>query len=79
MGTNSASTKNTFHEQLFPFEAIPRSIGAEEFAFLKQGLKQRVSSLNAFVQDIYGEKKLLRDKATPEEFIYSSSGYLAVC
>lgn len=70
---------NTFHEQLFPFDAIPRIIGAEDFAFLERGLKQRVTALNAFVRDIYGEKKIIRDRAVPEEFIYSSSGYLAVC
>lgn len=70
---------NAFHEQLFPFDAIPRIIGAEDFAFLERGLKQRVTALNAFVRDIYGEKKIIRDRAVPEEFIYSSSGYLAVC
>ena len=26
---------NTFHEQLFPFDTIPRVIGAGEFAFLE--------------------------------------------
>jgi len=70
---------NTFHEQLFPFDAIPRVIGAEEFAMLERGLKQRTAALNAFIWDIYGEKKIIRDKAIPEEFVYSSSGYLAVC
>lgn len=70
---------NTFHEQLFPFDAIPRVIGAEEFAMLERGLKQRAAALNAFIRDIYGEKKIIRDKAIPEEFVYSSSGYLAVC
>ncbi len=72
-------TNNTFHEQLFPFDAIPRVIEAKEFAFLERGLKQRVPALNAFIRDIYGEKKIIRDKAIPEEFIYSSSGYLAAC
>lgn len=70
---------NTFHEQLFPFDAIPRVIGAEEFDVLERGLKQRVAALNAFIRDIYGEKKIIRDGAIPEEFAYSSSGYLAVC
>ncbi len=69
----------TFHEQLFPFDAIPRVIEAEEFDMLERGLKQRVAALNAFIRDIYGEKKIIRDKAVPEEFVYSSSGYLAVC
>lgn len=70
---------NTFHEQLFPFDAIPRIIGAEDFACLERGLKQRVAALNAFIQDVYHEKKIIRDKAVPEEFVYSSSGYLPSC
>ncbi|MCD7954524.1 MAG: circularly permuted type 2 ATP-grasp protein [Lachnospiraceae bacterium] len=70
---------NVFKEQLFPFDAIPRVIEAEEFAYLEKGLKQRVSALNLFIKDIYSEKKIIRDKIVPEEFIYASSGYLAQC
>ncbi len=33
---------NTFKEQLFPFDAIPRVIQKEEFDYLERGLKQRV-------------------------------------
>ncbi|MCC8065767.1 MAG: circularly permuted type 2 ATP-grasp protein [Clostridiales bacterium] len=70
---------NEFKEQLFPFDAIPRVIGKEEFAYLEKGLKQRVMALNLFIRDIYSEKKIIRDKVVPEEFIYASSGYLAQC
>lgn len=70
---------NTFHEQLFPFDSIPRVIGKEEFDYLEKGLKQRVAALNLFLKDIYNEKKILKDKVIPEEFIYASSGYLAQC
>ncbi len=69
----------TFHEQLFPFDAIPRTISAEEFSSLERGLRQRVDALNAFIRDIYGEKHILRDKIVPEEFVYASSGYLPIC
>ena len=68
---------NVFREQLFPFDAIPRVIEAEEFAHLEKGLKQRVTALNLFIRDIYGDKKIIRDKVVPEEFIFASSGYLA--
>ena len=69
----------TFNEQLFPFDAIPRVIAAEEFAFLEQGLKQRVTALNCFIADIYSDKKIIRDGVVPEEFAFLSSGYLAQC
>lgn len=70
---------NTFKEQLFPFDAIPRIIPKKEFEKLETGLKQRVMALNLFLKDIYGEKKIIRDKVVPEEFIYASSGYLTQC
>ena len=70
---------NTFKEQLFPFDAIPRMIEKKEFDYLERGLKQRVNALNLFLKDIYHEKKIIRDKVVPEEFIYASSGYLAQC
>ena len=70
---------NTFHEQLFPFDAIPRVITAEEFAVMSKGLIQRVTALNLFLQDIYHEQKILKDKVIPEEFVFSSKGYLPQC
>lgn len=70
---------STFHEQLFPFDAIPRVIGKEEFDYLERGLKQRVKALNLFLKDIYHDKKIVKDKVVPEDFIYASSGYLAQC
>ncbi len=70
---------NTFKEQLFPFDTIPRVIGAEEFAFLEKGLKQRVTALNLFIKDIYHEKQIIQDGIVPEEFVYAGSGYLPQC
>lgn len=70
---------NVFREQLFPFDAIPRIIDTEEFAYLEKGLKQRVTALNLFLKDIYSEKKIIKDRVIPEDFIFASSGYLAQC
>jgi uncharacterized circularly permuted ATP-grasp superfamily protein len=68
-----------FIEQLFPYDAIPRIIPADEFAFLSRGLIQRVNALNAFLNDIYSDAKIVKDKVVPEEFVYISSGYLPEC
>lgn len=65
-----------FREQLFPYDPVPRVIGADDFNKLSKGLAQRVRALNAFLRDIYSEKQIVRDKVIPEDFIYSSSGYL---
>ena len=49
---------NTFKEQLFPFDAIPRVIEKNEFGYLEKGLKQRVVALNLFLKDIYSFRNL---------------------
>ncbi len=70
---------NVFHEQLFPFDPIPRIIEADEFDYLEKGLKQRVKALNMFLKDIYTEKKIVKDGVVPEDFIFATSGYMAEC
>ncbi len=70
---------NEFHERLFPFDPIPRVITAAEWTDLEKGLIQRVDALNAFLLDIYGEKKIIADGVVPEDFVYLSSGYLPEC
>lgn len=70
---------NTFKEQLFPFDSIPRIIEHQEFEMLEKGLKQRVTALNCFLRDIYSKKNIVKDSVVPEDFIFASSGYMAEC
>ena len=68
-----------FHEQIFPFDPIPRIISHSDWVDIEKGLIQRVDALNMFLHDIYNEKRIVKDGIIPEEFIYSSKGYLAQC
>ncbi len=68
-----------FHEQLFPYDSLPRIISADEFAEIEAGLIQRVDALNAFLRDIYTEKRIVADDVIPEDFAFSSSGFLPAC
>jgi uncharacterized circularly permuted ATP-grasp superfamily protein len=68
-----------FIEQLFPYDAIPRIISHDEFAYLEKGLVQRVDALNCFLADIYSKARIISDKVIPEEFVYTSKGYLPQC
>ena len=43
---------------------------------LEAGLIQRVKALNAFLYDIYHEKKIVSDGVVPKEFTYESKGYM---
>ena len=68
-----------FQERLFPFDTLPRIISAAEFDTLQRGLVQRVTALNLFLKDLYGEKKILADGIVPEDFAFAGSGYLPAC
>ena len=68
-----------FNEQLFPFDSVPRIISKKDWDYLERGLKQRVEALNMFLWDIYHDKRIVKDGVVPEEFVYSSKGYMPVC
>ena len=68
-----------FKEQLFPFDPIPRIISKQDFSEIEKGLIQRVTALNLFLKDIYSDKKIIKDKVIPPEFVFSSSGYMSEC
>ena len=68
-----------FNEQLFPFDSIPRIIPKKDWDYLEAGLRQRVMALNMFLWDIYHEKRIIKDGIVPEEFVYSSKGYMPEC
>lgn len=71
--------KGVFKEQLFPFDSVPRIIGKDAWAYLEKGLKQRVQALNLFLWDVYHDKRIVKDGVIPEEFVYSSKGYMPEC
>jgi uncharacterized circularly permuted ATP-grasp superfamily protein len=66
-------------ERIFPFDLIPRIVRAEEWQWIERGLKQRIHALNAFINDIYHDQKILKDKIIPEEVILSATSYRTEC
>ncbi len=56
-------------ERIFPFDLIPRIIPANEWQRIEQGLTQRIIALNLFLNDIYHEAKIIKDKIIPEDVI----------
>ena len=66
-------------ERIFPFDLIPRIVPADEWDRIERGLKQRVHALNAFIDDIYHDQKILRDRVIPSEVILSAASYRKQC
>ncbi len=71
--------QNEGAEKIFPFDLIPRIIPSHEWEQIEAGLKQRIFALNEFIQDVYNDKKILKDKIVPEDLILSSKTYRKEC
>jgi uncharacterized circularly permuted ATP-grasp superfamily protein len=63
-------------EKVFPFDIIPRLISAHTWRRLEAGLKQRMAALNLFLDDVYGRKLILQQRAVPPEIVLTSPQYL---
>lgn len=66
-------------EKIFPFDIIPRVIKADEWNKLEAGLQQRTKALNLFVDDIYHDQRIIKDKVIPQDLLQSSGSYTPEC
>src|SRR5262249_44947373 len=62
-------------ERIFPFDFVPRIIPAAEWKTIQDGLVQRITALNLFLQDVYHEQRCLRDRVIPPELVLSRKEY----
>ncbi|UII21035.1 circularly permuted type 2 ATP-grasp protein [Fulvivirga ligni] len=74
-------TFNVYHDQeglekILHLDIVPRIISGSEWKKLEIGLEQRICALNLFLQDIYNDRKILKDGIVPKELILSSKDYL---
>ncbi len=62
-------------ERLIPFDIIPRIIAASEWRALSAGLEQRVRALNAFLADVYNERRILKAGIIPQALVLENEAY----
>jgi uncharacterized circularly permuted ATP-grasp superfamily protein/uncharacterized alpha-E superfamily protein len=60
-------------------DAVPLIISAAEWRGVERGMKQRAFVLNKILEDLYGERVLLKKGIIPPELIYSHPGFLRPC
>ena len=48
-------------ERIIPVDCIPRVIAAAEWDYLERGLVQRLNTLNRFLNDVYGEGRIIQE------------------
>ncbi len=66
-------------EKVWPFDIIPRILDGAEWDIIERGLKQRIRALNLFIDDIYHDRKIIRDRVIPEELILTAKTLRQQC
>ena len=62
-------------ERIIPFDIVPRVFGAKEWENLSAGLEQRVRAINAFIDDVYGARHILKDGVIPADIVLANPQY----
>jgi len=63
-------------EKIFPFCLLPRVISAPDWDHLDRGLQQRVRALQLFLDDLYGDQRILESGRVPRDLVLGSKHYL---
>lgn len=66
-------------DRVWPFDIIPRIIPLKEWSHVEQGLKQRVTALNLFIDDLYHDQKIIKDKVFPASVLEKSVNFREQC
>lgn len=63
-------------EKVFPYDIVPRILTAREWKTIEDGLKQRITALNLFLEDIYHGARIINDGVLPPHLVLSCRHYL---
>lgn len=62
-------------ERIIPFDIVPRVFMPDEWVGLSKGLVQRTQAINAFLNDIYGERRILKAGVLPPDLILGNAQF----
>ena len=66
-------------DRAWPFDVIPRTMEAAEWARIERGLKQRLTALNRFIDDLYHDRRIIAAGVVPEDIVETSTNFLPEC
>ncbi len=66
-------------DRAWPMDIVPRIIEAGEWRAVERGLVQRMRALNAFIEDVYNERRCVADGVFPAELLEHSVNYRPQC
>lgn len=66
-------------DRAWPFDVVPRVMSRREWEPIQAGLKQRLTALNLFINDLYNEQKIVKDGVFPLEVLAGSVNFRPQC
>lgn len=66
-------------DRAWPFDVIPRIIARKEWERAEKGLVQRLTALNLFIDDLYHDQKIVKDRVFPAELLADSKNFRPQC
>ncbi len=66
-------------DRAWPFDVIPRVMSRSEWDPIQDGLKQRLTALNLFINDLYNEQRIIKDGVFPREVLDGSVNFRQQC
>ena len=73
------AANNIAEDKKWPLDIIPRIIPRSQWKKISKGLMQRAKALNLFIDDVYNEGKIFKDKIIPKDIVFKSKYYLKEC
>ncbi|MDQ1471391.1 MAG: hypothetical protein QOJ99_2871, partial [Bryobacterales bacterium] len=66
-------------ERPWPVDPLPFVLPPAEWSAIEAAIVQRATLLNQVLQDLYGPRRLLKDRKLPADFIFGHPGFLRPC
>jgi uncharacterized circularly permuted ATP-grasp superfamily protein len=73
--TFTVYTQKDAIDRILPFDVIPRVISPADWQTIEDGIVQRVTAINLFLGDLYGDQKILADSLVPADLVLGNENY----
>lgn len=66
-------------DRAWPFDIVPRVMALKEWQRIEEGLKQRLTALNLFINDLYNDQRIIKDGVFPASVLAGSKNFRSQC
>jgi uncharacterized circularly permuted ATP-grasp superfamily protein/uncharacterized alpha-E superfamily protein len=78
-GVDYRTTGDAGFDHRWSLDPVPVLLDSAQWAGIERGLIQRAELLNLILSDLYGERRLITERALPPELVFGHPGFLRAC